>query len=354
MGCNKGALFWCKGYDFSQGWHWCDWSDGKWKTNGLHYKCLDNKALVRFSCKDGKSGTTKSSGGGGAVFGKAKDSGQITTCTEGKLIGSGTVTCKGPKVTWGKHIGVPHKHSGNNYNRYCQSMGYSGFLGGSDKYGTVKCDKGALFGCSGYDFSGWHWCDWQDGRWKNNGVHYACKANTALISISCSGGQSGTTKGHVNQAKDPSSVRVIVNDKDSGQVTTCENGKEHVGSVVRCSGPRVTWGSHTGVPHQQSSNDYNKYCQSLGFGSFVTGSDKYGTVRCNKGALFWCKGYDFSQGYHWCDWSDGKWKTSGLHYKCLDDKAWYNSHARTVNPAPPRSQASFSARPRTLGRPPCA
>ena len=91
------------------------------------------------------------------MFGKAKDSGQSTTCTGGKIIGSGTVTCKGPKVTWGSHTGVPHKHSGNKYETYCKSMGYTGFVPGSDKYGTVSCSKGALFGCSGYDFNGWHW-----------------------------------------------------------------------------------------------------------------------------------------------------------------------------------------------------
>merc|ERR1739848_108824 len=249
MGCNKGALFWCKGYDFSQGYHWCDWSDGKWKTNGLHYKCLDNKALVQFSCKDGKSGTTKSSGGGGAVFGKAKDSGQITTCTEGKIIGSGTVTCKGPKVTWGKHIGVPHRHSGNNYNRYCQSMGYSGFLSGSDKYGTLSCNKGALFGCTGYDFNGWHWCDWQDGRWKNNGVDYKCIANRALISITCKGtdlGGGGGSKVAPN---------FFGKAKDSGQETVCSQGKVHSGSVVTCKYPKVLWGKHTGVPHRHSGNN---------------------------------------------------------------------------------------------------
>ena len=142
-------------------------------------------------------------------------------------------------------------------------------------------------------------CDWQDGRWKNNGVNHKCNANTGLISISCSGGKSGSTKGHANKATDSKSVNIMGTAKDSGQVTTCDNGKEHVGSVVRCNGPRVTWGSHTGVPHKHSANKYDAYCQSLGFAKFVPGSDKYGTVRCTKGALFWCKGYDFNSGYHW-------------------------------------------------------
>ena len=91
-------------------------------------------------------------------FGKANDSGQETICSQGKTQKGSVVTCKGPKVLWGKHTGVPHKHSGNKYDTYCKSMGYDKFVPGSDKYGTVKCDKGALFGCSGYDFNGWHWC----------------------------------------------------------------------------------------------------------------------------------------------------------------------------------------------------
>ena len=96
-------------------------------------------------------------------------------------------------------------------------------------------------------------------------------------------------------AKDP---HVMGTAKDSGQVTKCSK-KMHIGSVVTCNGPKVTWGSHTGVPHKHGSNNYDTYCKSLGFGSFVPGSDKYGTVTCSKGALFWCKGYDFSQGWHW-------------------------------------------------------
>ena len=120
---------------------------------------MANKALISITCK----GTDQGGGGGGAkvapnFFGKANDSGQETICSLGKTHKGSVVTCKGPKVLWGKHTGVPHKHSGNKYDTYCKSMGYAKFVPGSDKYGTVKCDKGALFGCSGYVFKGWHWC----------------------------------------------------------------------------------------------------------------------------------------------------------------------------------------------------
>jgi len=317
--CDKGALFWCKGYDFNSGYHWCDWSDGRWKSNGVNYKCMDSKALISISCKDGQSGTTKGHVNKATdeqsvrIMGTAQDSGQVTTCENGKEHVGSVVTCNGPKVTWGSHTGVPHKHSNNKYDAYCQSLGFAKFVPGSDKYGTVRCDKGALFWCKGYDFSsGYHWCDWSDGRWKTNGLQYKCQANRALISITCKGTDQG------GGAKPPSNL--FGKAKDSGQSTTCTGGKVKGSGTVTCKIPKVTWGSHTGVPHRHSGNNYNTYCKSMGYTGFVPGSDKYGTVSCSKGALFGCSGYDFN-GWHWCDWSDGRWKNNGLQWKCMANTA---------------------------------
>ena len=133
-------------------------------------------------------------------------------------------------------------------------------------------------------------CDWQDGHWKNNGLDYKCIANQALTSFSC---RTGVT---TNTTKPPATI--LGTAKDSGQITKCEKKVQGQGSVT-CQNPTVTWGKHTGIPHQHSSNNYDTYCKSLGFAGFVTGSDKYGTRSCDTGALFWCKGYDFRQGYHW-------------------------------------------------------
>ena len=70
-------------------------------------------------------------------------------------------------------------------------------------------------------------------------------------------------------------------------------------SSVTCVNPVVTWGKHTGHPHKNSSNNFNNYCKSLGYpGNY--GNRTYGTVKCSKGALFWCKGYDNPKAYHWC------------------------------------------------------
>ena len=120
----------------------------------MDYRCLDNRALIEFSCKP-KATTPKASPG---TFGYAKDSAQYTKC--GLIVqGNGFVTYKNPRVTWGKHTGYPHKHSNNNFNNYCKSLGYTAGSYGSAKYGTVKCSKGALFWCKGYDNpKAYHWC----------------------------------------------------------------------------------------------------------------------------------------------------------------------------------------------------
>merc|ERR1712187_474553 len=159
-------------------------------------------------------------------------------------------------------------------------------------------------------------------KWKSG-----CSNNgqPALGSIQCKDGKSGSTKGHTNEAKDYWSLKVMGTAQDSGQITMCDNGKEHIGSVVLCNGPRVIWGSgsgsRTGVPHKHIANNFDAYCQSLGFAKFLPFSDSYGTVRCTKGALVWCKGTIDFKGWHWCDAMDGRWKTNGLGKPCQDNNA---------------------------------
>merc|ERR1711881_64884 len=280
---------------------------GKWKTNGVDYRCLNNKALVQFSCKNKATATTKVVKNG--TFGYAKDSGQYTKC--GSITKTNTyTTCNKPVVTWGKHTGYPHKHSNNNFNNYCKSLGYTKGSYGTPKYGTVKCSKGALFWCKGYDNpKAYHWCDWQDGKWKTNGLHYRCLDNRALVQFSCKGKTTTTQKATTKKVV----LKTFGYAKDSGQYTKC-------GSITKtktyttCNKPVVTWGKHTGYPHKHSNNNFNNYCKSLGYPASY-GTPKYGTVKCSKGALFWCKGYDNPKAYHWCDWQDGKWKNNGVDYR---------------------------------------
>ena len=87
--------------------------------------------------------------------------------------------------------------------------------------------------------------------------------------------------------------------KDSGQTTICEQLVLTGQGEATCTNPSVIWGGHTGVPHEHRNNNFDAYCKSLGYASFVTESNRYGTRSCSKGALFWCKGYDNPTAYHW-------------------------------------------------------
>ena len=60
--------------------------------------------------------------------------------------------------------GVPCHHVNNDYDQWCQEIGYSGF--GSVLTDTVFV-RGALKWCSGYDDTEFKWCDWKGGYWKN-------------------------------------------------------------------------------------------------------------------------------------------------------------------------------------------
>merc|ERR1712151_45139 len=234
-----------------------------------------------------------------------RSSGARATTTPRPITGA---TCKNPRVTWGKHTGYPHKHSSNNFGNYCKSLGYPDTFG-TPKYGTVKCSKGALFWCKGYDNpKAYHWCDWQDGRWKNSGVDYRCLDNRALVEFSCK-----------TKVTTSTGLKVFGYAKDSGQTTKCTSITNNNSTIV-CNGPVVTWGKHTGYPHKHRNNNFGNYCKSLGFrGTY--GNPRYGTVKCSKGALFWCKGYDNPKAYHWCDWQDGRWKNNGVDYRCLANNA---------------------------------
>ena len=52
-----------------------------------------------------------------------------------------------------------------------------------------------------------------------------------------------------------------------------------------------------------------------------------------------------SPSHHRCDYQDNKWKKDGVDYKCLDNKALYPSHVRTVNQAPPRAMLQPTNQP---------
>lgn len=124
---------------------------------------------------------------------------QQTRCAEVWKV-SGGMQCLRPQVkygsTWG---GIPGSRSGNDYNKWCEYLGYSGKAVETKFYysATRTCpsanNNGRLYWSSSYNDSGYYkWIDWQDGSWKTSGttytgLSYTCNGSDMLYSITCAG-----------------------------------------------------------------------------------------------------------------------------------------------------------------------
>ena len=95
------------------------------------------------------------------------------------------------------------------------------------------------------------------------------------------------------------------------QYTKCKGASSN---GQTCYSPEVRYGSTTGgVPNKHSKNDISAWCNQLFPGT--KGTAIYGKSESGKiGKLFWCRGFDDIRVYHWCDWNDGKWRSSSLAY----------------------------------------
>ena len=95
------------------------------------------------------------------------------------------------------------------------------------------------------------------------------------------------------------------------QSTKCDGSLE--GDVFVCQNPVISYGSvHGGIPTVHGSNDYEKWCEEMGFSDMVGDvQTKQEQVCMPNGRLFWCSSYDNSNP-HWCDWSDGYWLNEEL------------------------------------------
>ena len=94
---------------------------------------------------------------------------QYTRCEEASEDGR---TCYSPTIRYGSTIGGhPTKHTNTIIREWCQqlfpTLHYGDF---SVTYSDIKPKNyiGALFWCSKYDENNPHWCDWQDGNWKDS------------------------------------------------------------------------------------------------------------------------------------------------------------------------------------------
>jgi hypothetical protein len=97
------------------------------------------------------------------------------------------VTCTLPEIRYGSTVGgIPYVHPGNEYAVWCQQLGFRAYVSHTTASRDVNAPRGRLFGCRGYDETGWHWCDWSDGNWRNMSLDYHVIASDGIASITCS------------------------------------------------------------------------------------------------------------------------------------------------------------------------
>jgi len=142
---------------------------------------------------------------GNAKFGTCKQSGlkypQYTTC--GSMSANG-LTCYKPTIQYGNTKGgAPAKHGSNRYGEWCKQLGFSS-KGASAQFGSRTCsnggNKGKLFWCGGYDEPAKKWCDWQDGKWRNQRLDYVCNGQM-VTSLTCSRKKGAKKRGLFKRAK---------------------------------------------------------------------------------------------------------------------------------------------------------
>ena len=95
-------------------------------------------------------------------------------------------TCLRPDIRYGTTTGgVPYQIATNDYEQWCQQLGFEGFAG-DVTYGARGCDDGGrVFWCDDFDEETPHWCDWQDGTWLNGDLNQPDCGAEAVLSITC-------------------------------------------------------------------------------------------------------------------------------------------------------------------------
>ena len=156
---------------------------------------------VTISCEDGTSAeivfipeeNEEPGGAGGPGFLSCVDnwclqqgtSEQYTSCESASADG---FTCNNPEIRYGSvEGGIPAQDSRNDLNQWCQQLGFAASTGVTYGYRSVAEPFGQLFGCSSFDESAWHWCDYQNGFWYNESLDYHSVSPVPHItSITCS------------------------------------------------------------------------------------------------------------------------------------------------------------------------
>ena len=120
----------------------------------------------------------------GCLFKHQTVTDQATKC-DGSVDGD-VFTCENPVISYGSvDGGIPTNHGGNDYTKWCNEMGFDGYVGTvQTKQETVSSPNGGLFGCSSYDDSNWHWCDNSDGNWLNQALN-SQGSKTRVTQVKC-------------------------------------------------------------------------------------------------------------------------------------------------------------------------
>ena len=104
---------------------------------------------------------------------------QYTRC---KKVSKDGRTCYNPTIRYGSTTGgSPAKHQNNDIARWCQQLfPFSIWGGGGTATYNIKIERHmkSLFWCSLYDEISPHWCDFQDGKWKDSTLGYATGGST--------------------------------------------------------------------------------------------------------------------------------------------------------------------------------
>lgn len=110
--------------------------------------------------------------------------GQSTQCESASPDG---LTCFNPEIQYGSVAGgIPADHTGNDYAQWCQQLGFTSDTGVTLGLRSTAAPNGRLFGCTSYDETNWHWCDWQDGDWLDESLDNHTSTGAEITSISCS------------------------------------------------------------------------------------------------------------------------------------------------------------------------
>ena len=139
---------------------------------------------------------------------------QYTRC---KKVSEDGRTCYNPTIRYGSTIGGHPTNHGNGISKWCKQLfPHSIVIRGNATFSNIKPKNyiGALFWCSKYDESNPHWCDWQDGNWKDSTLtKFNVMPQPVIDSVTCQ---------LIGQAKPTISTSLGLKQLGNNHITICK------------------------------------------------------------------------------------------------------------------------------------